>query len=150
MPDDGKCAFHPEVDCHAFAKTAALEKDISDLKEEIRNIRQQSSATHQRLFDRLNEVEAGEKVQSEQYKQIQEKMDENKSSIAEIKADNKIMMGQLNDILVKITEVDSLKSSVEELKAKPAKRWEELVKQVLSLLVGAVVAIIFVKIGLAG
>ena len=150
MPDESKCAFHPEVDCHAFAKAIALEKDISELKEELKELRKQNSATHERMFDRLNEVESGEKVQSEQYKQIQEKMDENKKSIAEIKADNKTMLAQLNDISVKMSGVDSLKTSVDELKAKPAKKWEELVKQVVSLVVGAVVAMVFFKIGLTG
>lgn len=144
-----KCIMNPEIECQGLLKAGQLEKDIMDLKEDLKELNRQNSDAHQKIFDRINQVETGEKVHNEQYKHIQEKMDENRDSIAEIKADSKTMMNQLNDISSKMSGVDKLNAVVDELKSKPARRWEELIKQVIGLVVGAVIAVVFMKIGLS-
>ena len=46
------------------------------------------------------------------------------------------------------SKVDKLCDTVEEIKGKPAKRWETLGMDVLKIVVGAVLGFIFVKLGL--
>ena len=46
------------------------------------------------------------------------------------------------------TDVNKLNEKVETLEHKPAKRWELVVEKIILLIVGAVVAIVFAKIGL--
>ncbi len=44
-------------------------------------------------------------------------------------------------------DVGEIKETVQEIKAKPGKRWETVVEKVIFTAVGAVVAYIFVKLG---
>lgn len=115
MPE--KCIVNPERDCLGLMKAKELEKDLNDL-------RKQNSASHERLFDRVGELERLEGIQGEQYKNILEKLD------------------------TLTRRHDELNRKLGELEAKPGKRWESIVGQVLGLVVAALVGALLVRIGM--
>lgn len=94
-----KCILDPERDCLGLIKARELELDVAEL-------RHQNSSSHERLYNRLNEVEKAQGIQETQYSNILEKL-------------------------------TALAAAVEELKSKPAKRWESLVGYALSAVAGA-------------
>lgn len=83
-----------------------------------------SRETHKEMFDRIRELEKNEARRDEQYLQIMEKLDGLSAQIATAMVD------------------------VGELKMKPAKRWDDMTKQVLGLVVAAVAAFLLGKFGL--
>lgn len=112
-----KCIINPERDCLGLMKAQELERDLNDL-------RKQNSASHERLFDRVGELERLEGIQGEQYKNILEKLD------------------------TLTSRHDALNKKLDELEAKPGKRWESIVGQIIGLVVAALVGLILGKIGL--
>ena len=125
---DDKCIRFPESDCLGLHKAAELEKDLDELKAglekdmdgiraDMGELRRQNASTHERLFDRLNDLESQEGVQKEQYKHIMEKLTQLAADMAEIKA-------------------------------RPAKRWEGIVEQVIGIVVAAVVGFMLARIGI--
>lgn len=114
---EDKCIRFPESDCLGLHKAAELEKDLDELKADVGELRRQNSGTHERLFDRLNELENQEGIQREQYKHIMEKLTQLAIDMAEIKA-------------------------------KPGKRWEGIVEQIIGIVVAAVVGFMLAKFGM--
>ncbi|MCI9338847.1 MAG: hypothetical protein HFH93_15220 [Lachnospiraceae bacterium] len=74
-----KCILHPEQDCLGLMKARELERDIADL-------RKQNSGSHERIFERLGELEKQEGIQDVQYGNILEKLDELAGDVKELKA----------------------------------------------------------------
>ena len=105
-----KCILDPDRDCLGLIKAREVEQDVNEL-------RKQNSASHERLFDRLGELERQEGIQGEQYKHILEKL-------------------------------DSLVQKVDALEARPAKRWEGVVAQVIGLVVAALVGLVLARLGM--
>lgn len=52
-----KCLIDPERDCFGLQKAKEIEQDVNDL-------RRQNNATHERIFDKLNEMEKNESIQA--------------------------------------------------------------------------------------
>lgn len=81
-------------------------------------------ATHKEMFDRIRELEKSEARRDEQYLQIMEKLDSLSAQIAAAMTD------------------------VGELKMKPARRWDDMTKQIISMVVAAVGAFLLGRFGL--
>lgn len=77
MPE--KCILDPERDCLGLMKARELEKDVNEL-------RKQNSSSHERIFDRLGELEKQEGIQLVQYEHIMEKLDRLAGDVKELKA----------------------------------------------------------------
>lgn len=60
-------------------KARELEKDVNEL-------RKQNSSSHERIFDRLGELEKQEGIQLVQYEHIMEKLDQLAGDVKELKA----------------------------------------------------------------
>lgn len=115
MPE--QCILDPARDCLGLEKARKLDSEIADL-------RRQNSDSHERIFNRLNELEKSEGVQMEQYKHILEK---------------------ITELTVK---VDSLATRISYIEAKPAKRWEGLTEKILGAVALAVVAYFLGRLGM--
>lgn len=74
-----KCILDPERDCLGLMKARELEKDVNEL-------RKQNSSSHERIFDRLSELEKQEGIQVVQYEHILEKLDQLTMDVKELKA----------------------------------------------------------------
>ena len=74
-----KCILDPDRDCLGLIKARELEKDVNEL-------RKQNSSTHERIFDRLGELEKQEGIQVVQYEHILEKLDQLSGDVKELKA----------------------------------------------------------------
>ena len=74
-----KCILDPERDCLGLMKARELEKDVNEL-------RKQNSSSHERIFDRLGELEKQEGIQVVQYEHILEKLDQLAGDVKELKA----------------------------------------------------------------
>ena len=72
---------------------------------------------------------------------IRADLKETKEDVKEIK-EAVILYGQERK------EIDEVKGDVAELKGKPAKRWEEVVKVIISAVVGAVITFIAIRLGM--
>ena len=77
MPE--KCILDPERDCLGLMKARELEKDVNEL-------RKQNSSSHERIFDRLGELEKQEGIQLVQHEHIMEKLDQLAGDVKELKA----------------------------------------------------------------
>ena len=62
-----KCILDPTRDCLGLAKAEALEKQVTEYREQARS-------THEKLYDRIRELERAATARDEQYKQIIEKL----------------------------------------------------------------------------
>lgn len=63
-----KCIIDPARDCIGLAKAELLEKQVSEYREQARD-------THEKLYNRIRELEKSDSARNEQYKQIMEKLD---------------------------------------------------------------------------
>lgn len=101
------CKMSPEQDCLGLMRTREVERNVVEL-------RKQNSATHERIYERLNELEKQEGIQNVQYENILEKLDQ-------------------------------LSGDVNELKTKPAKRWESILEKVIGLFAAGQVGYVLLK-----
>lgn len=90
MPDE-KCILDPQRDCIGLAKAQMLEKQLERFQE-------QSRSTHEKMYDRLRDLEKAEVSRNEQYVTIMEKLDE---LIAWKKNEQEIPKKRWNDIVDK-------------------------------------------------
>lgn len=91
MPDE-KCILDPQRDCIGLAKAQMLEKQLERFQEQSRN-------THEKMYDRLRDLEKAEAARNEQYDNIMEKLDE---LIAWKKGEQEIPKKRWNDIVDKV------------------------------------------------
>lgn len=66
MPE--KCIIDPGRDCLGLAKAEILERQMAEYREQARD-------THEKLYNRIRELERSDSARNEQYKQIMEKLD---------------------------------------------------------------------------
>lgn len=104
------CLLNPEQECYGLKKALEVERDLNELSK-------RNSATHERLFTRIGELEKQEGIQAEQYKHI---------------------MGKL----------DQISEDVDELKSKPAKRWDNVTEKIIGIIVAAVLGFMLARLGL--
>lgn len=74
-----KCILDPERDCLGLIKARELEQDVNEL-------RKQNSSSHERIFERLGELEKQEGIQGVQYENILEKLDQLAGDVKELKS----------------------------------------------------------------
>lgn len=98
-------------------------KKAQELEDELAELRRQNSSSHERIFDRLGALETNDAVQRTQYEVILEKLD----TLSERHSELSRKLG--------------------ELEAKPGKRWEAIVAQVVSLVVAALVGAVIARLG---
>lgn len=89
---DEKCILDPQRDCIGLAKAQMLEKQLERFQE-------QSRSTHEKMYDRLRDLEKAEASRNEQYVTIMEKLDE---LIAWKKTEQEIPKKRWNDIVDKV------------------------------------------------
>lgn len=95
-----------------------------ELERDVNELRKQNSASHERLFDRVGALEKSGAVQQEQYRTIMEK---------------------LNDMTEKQAEISR---TLRDLEQKPAKRMDDIIKQIIGLVIAAVVGAALAHFGL--
>lgn len=165
--NNGKCLLDPERDCYGLIKAKELEDELNEFK-------RQNHDSHVRLFNGLASLESTTKVQAERYRQIDEKLDDIADSIAGVSGkvdgieknanDLKWLKGSLEKFEKKLGEVEGtankaadllddvkdLGDDVDEIKSKPAKRWESMWGIVAGVVITAIVTLLLAKIGLTG
>lgn len=90
---------------------------------------------------RLTEVEARSKSNAHRLDEVEKKQDD----LSELVGTVKVLATREEAVE---NDVKEIKNDVKTLTSKPAKRWESLVTQLISLVVAAVVGFIIAKIGL--
>lgn len=136
-----KCIINPERDCLGLIKANELEADLNEL-------RKQNSSSHERIFDRLGELEKQEGIQGEQYKHIIDKLGDMTVNLNELKADSKEVVSQLPPLTHRVEILEKMSEDVDELKEKPVKQWENVTGQIIGLIVAALVGFVLSRIGL--
>lgn len=140
-----KCLIDPERDCYGLLKARELEEDLNEL-------RKQNSKSHERIFDRLGEVEKQGSVQEVQYENLLDKLGGLSTDLNELKADSKEIVAKLPPLTQRVESLEELSENVDEfvdeLKEKPAERWNKVVEMIIGLVVTAVVVYMLAKIGL--
>lgn len=131
-----KCTENPR-DCPLMPRVEALER-----------ANEQHGATHRELYDRLRELERLEGIQGEQYKNIMEKFDALSKSLDEMKRDSKAIAEKLPALTHKVEQLENVSDDVDELKGKPAKRWESIVDKAIWAVCAAVIAFLLGRVGL--
>lgn len=116
--------------------------------EALEEANKQHSTTHRELFDRLRELERLEGIQGEQYKNIMEKFDSLAKSLDEMKQDSKAIAEKLPALTHKVEQLEKVSGDVDELKEKPAKRWEGIVDKAIWAVCASVIAFLLAKVGL--
>lgn len=142
-----KCLIDPERDCFGLKKAEELERDLNEL-------RKQNNNSHERFFDRLTELEKSEGVQGEQYKNILSRLGDLSNNLHDMKNETRDAVSKLPGITHKLDDLgnrtDSLLEDVDELKEKPAKKWENVTGQIVAIVIAAVVGLVLGQIGLGG
>lgn len=141
-----KCILDPERDCLGLIKARELEQDVNEL-------RKQNSATHERLFDKIGEIEKHEGIQGIQYENIIEKLGNLSDSVAGLREDSKEVASSMYPLTSRVETLEknaeNIGEFIEELKEKPAKRIDGIVEKIIGMVVGAVMGYILVKLGLS-
>ena len=115
----------PENKCILHPEMECLGLQKAEMLEKTMNIHiENSRATHKEFFTRIRQMEQQNVRRDEQYVQIMEKLDSLSAQIA-----------------LALTDVG-------ELKMRPARRWDDMTKQVLGLVVAAIAAFLLGRFGL--
>lgn len=136
-----KCLINPEQDCYGLQKAREIELDLNEL-------RRQNSKSHERIFERLGNAETKESVLEVQHKNVLDKLENLSGDIAELKTDSKEIVSKLPPLTHRVEKLEGMSEDVEELKEKPAKRYEKVVETIISLVVAAVVGYMLAVMGL--
>lgn len=121
---------------------------LAKLEQEVKDIRERNGADHRDFREQIQKIERDEARQ-------EGKLDSIASTLSDLKADNKEIIGKLTPLTAKVDKLDDisgdvkkLDGEVEEIKARPGKRWESVVGQVVGLIVAAVVGMMLGRVGL--
>lgn len=90
---------------------------------------------------RLTEVEARSKSNAHRLDDVEKKQND----LSELVGTVKVLATKEENIE---NDIKEMKDDVKEIKSQPAKRWESLVTQLITLVVAAVVGFVLAKIGL--
>lgn len=140
-----KCILDPNRDCLGLMKARELEAEFNDFKK-------RNDSSHKEYYDRLAVLEKQWAVQSEQYRNIIEKLVSVTDSLKDLKEDSREMVDTISPVKHRIEELekkyDNVASEVKVMKEKPGKRWEGLVEKVFGIIVAAIAGFVLAKIGL--
>ncbi len=143
MPD--KCILDPERDCLGLIKAKEVEGDLAEL-------RRQNSASHERIFDRLSELEKEEAVQAERFRNISDTLDGMRDTLGDLKKDSRELTRTLPELVLRVKALekdgDATEQEVDKLRGKPGETWEHLKKQGLGWILALLLAIVAVAMGL--
>lgn len=170
MSDD-KCVYDASRECVGVKQANKVMSEVHILDQRLSDYQSRVQDTTSKFGARIGKLEAHNDVQDEQMRQIKETQSEikheieqsrreQKDSISDLKSDHKESMNELKrttkeilDVVTpmqhKLNDVDYLKKDVNELKIKPAKRWESIVGQIITLIVAALVGAIISRFGLS-
>lgn len=144
---DKECTVEPERRCDVRQRVAQVEQDLNEL-------RRQNSGTHERFGERIGELEAHNKVQDVEVKNLQRSIDGMSGDLRELKDETREICKQLPVIATQVKAIHEnskvMDADVDELKGKPAKRWDSVVGQIIGLVVAALVGLLLVRLGLSG
>lgn len=144
---DKECTVEPERRCDVRQRVAQVEQDLNEL-------RRQNSGTHERFGERIGELEAHNKVQDVEVKNLQRSIDGMSGDLRELKDETREISKQLPVIATQVKAIHenskAVDADVDELKGKPAKRWEATVGQIIGLVVAALVGLLLARLGLGG
>lgn len=94
----------------------SLEKKIDDLNRE-------KSKSHEKIYERLNDLEKASAVSSEQYKNVMCALDRQEEML------------------------EKLERKLNELIAKPARRWDGVISSGIAATIGLLVGYVFLRLG---
>lgn len=138
---DEKCILNAERDCLGLIKAKELEHDLNDL-------RKQNSSSHERIFERLGDLEKQEGIQGVQYENILEKLGDLTNNLNDLKTDSKEVVSKLPPLTHRVDSLEQLSTDVKEIQSKPGKRWESIVEKAILLVVSGVVGFVLAQVGL--
>lgn len=125
---------------------------VQQVEREINDLRRQNAGTHERFGERIGDLEAHNKVQDVEVKNLQKSIDAVSSDMREIKAEAKEMSKTLPVIATQVASIHesskAVDADVEEIKSKPGKRWDSTVGQIIGLVVAALVGLLLARLGL--
>lgn len=128
--------------------------DVLALKTEFADFRRQNTKTHENFGERLGDLEAHNKVQDVEVKNLQKSIDSMGDDLKEVKSETKEMSKQLPVIATQVNTIHenskAMDADVDELREKPGKRWESVVGQIIGLVVAALVGLLLARMGLSG
>lgn len=128
-------------DCPMEPRVAALEK----ADEQHRN-------THKEIFGRVNKLETENAVQNANYQAIIDTLDKmdakNDRLVSKVESIEKCVAAQLQTINELNERGKNNQKRLDDLEAKPGKRWEGIVDKVIWAVCAAVIAFLLAKLGL--
>lgn len=110
-------------------------KKLEELEQNVADFRRQNGDSHERIFNTLNKFEKDDILRNEHIKSINDKVQDNVNLINQCKAKCD-------------ADIAALMARIRDIESKPTKQFEKIKDQLLMLVIGAVVAIVFMKIGL--
>lgn len=114
---------------------------LTRLEQQVDLIRSQNGEDHKEFRQQIHKIERDEARQ-------EAKLDNITSSLVELKADNKEIIGKLTPLAAKVEALDKLDDDVDELKSKPGKNWEKMGFEILKYILLALAAFLLGKWGL--
>lgn len=109
------------------------------------------SGTHEKMFDRIRQLETENAVQNANYTAISDmlgKMDQkNEKLIEKVESIKECVSAQLQTINELNERGKENKRRLDAIEAKPGKRWEGIVDKALWLIVGGLISMLLLKVG---
>lgn len=102
-----------------------------------------------RLEREISDVRSGQSAIAEQLKHVNERLD-HQDKVLDTLNELALSVRDLTHAQAATNErVDNLCEDMDEIKAKPAKRWNSIVSKAIDVVVGALLMYLLVKLGLA-
>lgn len=145
--NDETCTVESNRECDVRRRVIKVETELDILRKE-------NAETHKGFGERIGDLEAHNKVQDVEVRQMQKSLDVMSDDLREVKAEAKEMGKTLPVIATQVASIHenskAVDADVEEIKAKPGKRWDGVVGQIIALIVAALFGVLLVRLGLQG
>lgn len=118
---------------------------LTRLEQEVVDLKKQNGNDHKQFREQISAIEKENVRQTERYDRIMD-------NLTEMRNDTKESFANLNKsvspILNKFDNFEELTKDVNELKAKPGKRWDGIVDKIIIVIATAVVSFLLGKAGI--
>lgn len=114
---------------------------LSKVEQELQDLRERNGSDHKQFREDIRKIELNGARQ-------EAKLDNITSSITELKVDNRKILDGLGPLTAKMEQLQEVSGDVDELKAKPAKTWEDIKSKAIGWIVAAVLAVLAFAMGL--